>query len=41
MRMVGLAIAGWGDSVPEVANAREHHGNAALVGGGNHLVVAH
>jgi hypothetical protein len=28
-------------SVPEVAHAREHHGHAALVGGGDDLVVAH
>ena len=25
----------------EVAHAAEHHGHAALVGGGDHLVVAH
>src|SRR5260221_6723952 len=28
-------------SVPEVAHAGEHHGDAVLVGGGDHLVVAH
>ena len=28
-------------SVPEVADAGEHHRDAALVGGGDHLVVAH
>ena len=28
-------------SVPEVAHAGEHHRDAALVGGGDHLVVAH
>ena len=29
------------DSVPEVADAGEHHRDAALVGGGDHLLVAH
>src|SRR5882762_10922133 len=28
-------------SVAEVPHARENHGHAALVGGGDHLVVAH
>src|SRR3990172_1134492 len=29
-----------GSSMPEVAHAGEHHGDTALIGGGNHLVVA-
>lgn len=39
--MAGLRARHFFALMPEMAHAGEHHRKAALIGGGDHLIIAH